>query len=326
MRLLTYLGTLIITCIFCFQLNAQYEIDLGDLEVDTEEVEEVESRVVLKMTKDPEHNMVYLQFKLVDFQDLASISWLKVRFQVASYPNNNTLWMFNGGLEDHEDLVEVTPIGDNVFDIKFYNMELYAKHLNGDNYMLGKTNMNTAAVVGLHDAPDDSDIQKIVVVIGGNYCDTEEDAQSVDDTGVQSFSSSSVHPYCSSCNNLFQADLVYGRLRANNEITKPKAVSPQDITTDEDCDKGSNSRFLEAPSEELNVYPNPANQELVISGTNNIEEIHIVSLSGQLIKLVKDGIDYEYRMDVADLQPGVYFAKFKQENGAIETKKFSILR
>lgn len=68
----------------------------------------------------------------------------------------------------------------------------------------------------------------------------------------------------------------------------------------------SGTGFNNVTVQNLNVYPNPAYNEVQISGFNNAEKIYITNLAGE--KLMELNVDKNnLSVDVSPLKPGVYF-------------------
>jgi len=75
--------------------------------------------------------------------------------------------------------------------------------------------------------------------------------------------------------------------------------------------------------QELNIYPNPASDQINVTSNFNITEIEIYNTIGKLI--MNNSIQKrDFTINVNDLIPGVYFLKLKNENGITETKKIMI--
>lgn len=69
----------------------------------------------------------------------------------------------------------------------------------------------------------------------------------------------------------------------------------------------------------LSIYPNPVAKELHISCESNIEFIEISNAVGALM-IRKTRVNE--RIDVSDLDPGLYFVKVNLDDGLIVTHKF----
>ncbi|MDR2084923.1 MAG: T9SS type A sorting domain-containing protein [Bacteroidales bacterium] len=71
--------------------------------------------------------------------------------------------------------------------------------------------------------------------------------------------------------------------------------------------------------ENLNVYPNPANEYIIIDAPYDIEYIEIFNLSGKLVKRVTVNTNHT-RINVSDIVYGSYILKIKIENNFINKK------
>jgi len=82
----------------------------------------------------------------------------------------------------------------------------------------------------------------------------------------------------------------------------------------------SNNEFNQ---QELNIYPNPASDQINVTSNFNITEIKIYNTIGKLI--MDNSIQKrDFTINVNDLIPGVYFLELANENGITETKKIMI--
>ncbi|MFC2111085.1 T9SS type A sorting domain-containing protein [Bacteroidota bacterium] len=72
---------------------------------------------------------------------------------------------------------------------------------------------------------------------------------------------------------------------------------------------------------EFNIYPNPANNELIIKYVDyNPIQIHIYNVAGILIKEIELN-NSKNKIEISDLKIGIYFIQIISDNG-ITTKKF----
>ena len=74
---------------------------------------------------------------------------------------------------------------------------------------------------------------------------------------------------------------------------------------------------------EVNVYPNPASDQLNITSGQWIEEVTIMNTQGQEVLRMLPG-DFSATLNVSDLRQGVYVVLIKNENQQITTRKISI--
>ena len=68
----------------------------------------------------------------------------------------------------------------------------------------------------------------------------------------------------------------------------------------------------------IELYPNPARDYMVVNSTDNIESYTIFNLSGE--KVIQ-GIPNSSTINVTDLQSGLYFIVFESKEGR-KTSKF----
>lgn len=94
------------------------------------------------------------------------------------------------------------------------------------------------------------------------------------------------------------------------------------------CDSlTSTSEFINKPS--FTIYPNPSTGQLQISYQNSLKfgsfEIQIISISGDVIfqkKLRQD--QSQWNFDLSFLDRGIYFIKFMNETGFVQTRKWLV--
>ena len=92
-------------------------------------------------------------------------------------------------------------------------------------------------------------------------------------------------------------------------------------------DGGSTANVADATkSKVINVYPNPANDQLTISLNNTISEgnIMVMNMTGQVIKILKNQNGTSMQLNISDLPAGNYVVKIQDKSG-ISTGKFSKL-
>jgi len=64
--------------------------------------------------------------------------------------------------------------------------------------------------------------------------------------------------------------------------------------------------------EKLEVYPNPTKGEVFIKGIKDLQSIELFTITGQRVNSIKTSID---KVDMSNLQTGVYFMKITSVNG-----------
>ncbi|MEM9823585.1 MAG: zinc-dependent metalloprotease [Bacteroidota bacterium] len=75
-----------------------------------------------------------------------------------------------------------------------------------------------------------------------------------------------------------------------------------------------------APVKGTKVFPNPANDVLNLATDRNIENIQIISHTGQVLRIIQS-TDQNQELTIADLQPGIYYLLI-QTDGEFIPKKF----
>ncbi|MGW8317314.1 MAG: T9SS type A sorting domain-containing protein, partial [Bacteroidales bacterium] len=75
----------------------------------------------------------------------------------------------------------------------------------------------------------------------------------------------------------------------------------------------------EAFGAEINVYPNPTAEELTVKYPQ-IEGVTISNITGQMVRMLEyQQVDYT-RINVEDLEPGVYFLTVDSPHGKVSSK------
>ncbi|MEZ5083235.1 MAG: LamG-like jellyroll fold domain-containing protein [Bacteroidales bacterium] len=77
--------------------------------------------------------------------------------------------------------------------------------------------------------------------------------------------------------------------------------------------------------DEINVYPNPANDYLIVSTNDEhglINKIEINNIHGQIIKAVNIDDETNKRIDIHNLTSGIYYLKYHYNKGTFGTVKF----
>jgi hypothetical protein len=70
----------------------------------------------------------------------------------------------------------------------------------------------------------------------------------------------------------------------------------------------------------INIYPNPAKDFMIISGVQNIESVSVVDLSGRKITIEKQKIENGISLNISNLQSGTYIAVIENEKQPVSLK------
>jgi len=73
----------------------------------------------------------------------------------------------------------------------------------------------------------------------------------------------------------------------------------------------------------VNVFPNPASENLYISSTEFINELSVLNVNGQLVKYLTAFENNKHSVDVSDLKSGLYILQYKVKN-RINYSKFIV--
>ena len=71
----------------------------------------------------------------------------------------------------------------------------------------------------------------------------------------------------------------------------------------------------------ITIYPNPVRDELTVTNTENIENVVIYNALGQVVKQLSISSE-QLKINVADLQEGIYTLRLQTKNGTMITKQF----
>lgn len=77
-------------------------------------------------------------------------------------------------------------------------------------------------------------------------------------------------------------------------------------------------------NQQINIFPNPASNQLFITGINNIAEIKIFSLQGKL--MLQHQISDNQKIDISNFSNGMYIVYISDYNGKVITRKISVVR
>ena len=71
----------------------------------------------------------------------------------------------------------------------------------------------------------------------------------------------------------------------------------------------------------INIYPNPARNEITITSNNAVNDITVINIIGQTV-IVQNAKSNKVVLNVASLKSGIYFIKASDKNGGVVTRKF----
>jgi len=77
--------------------------------------------------------------------------------------------------------------------------------------------------------------------------------------------------------------------------------------------------ITENPGNQLKLFPNPVNDYLHISGNENISKVVIRNMAGQIV--LQQSLNV-LRVNVTNLNPGIYTIELKEDNQTIGYHKF----
>jgi hypothetical protein len=75
---------------------------------------------------------------------------------------------------------------------------------------------------------------------------------------------------------------------------------------------------------QIRMYPNPASDNVLISGISNVKKMHLINILGQV-----ESIDYvdglsEFNFDLSKYKTGIYLINFELLNGNLVQHKLII--
>src|SRR5699024_4576023 len=73
--------------------------------------------------------------------------------------------------------------------------------------------------------------------------------------------------------------------------------------------------------DQIRLFPNPAKNELFIKGIDSNSSLQIISMEGRI--LLTKTVEQDARLDVSDLESGVYFVHIQTQNRVV-VKRFVI--
>ncbi len=127
-------------------------------------------------------------------------------------------------------------------------------------------------------------------------------------------------------NNLkSDTEYCYTVTAVRNDFESDKSEEVCAKTMKEDSEEPEDPEQPEESIEELSssfeIYPNPVEDVLFLATEINIEEIAIYDICGRAVRQQVNNTIGQQVIDVADLEPGVYFVNIKTENDRI-VKRF----
>ena len=72
---------------------------------------------------------------------------------------------------------------------------------------------------------------------------------------------------------------------------------------------------------QLNVYPNPAHDQLNIQCDNNMQSIEIIDIMGRSVKSVANIDGSTYSLNISNLSNAIYFVKVVDDNNQVLVHK-----
>lgn len=92
----------------------------------------------------------------------------------------------------------------------------------------------------------------------------------------------------------------------------------------EEGDPQINGLTLSETASTREVYPNPTSGEVFVRSDDEVDEIHIVDLSGREIQTVQVGGNRLNRIDLGEAPAGIYLVKFVRDHVIIDSKKLVV--
>jgi len=86
----------------------------------------------------------------------------------------------------------------------------------------------------------------------------------------------------------------------------------------------SGSSIKENSQSAVKVFPNPSHDYLNVNSKNLIESVHIFDITGKSIKSFDEIGDVKAKLDISNLNSGLYVARIKDNQGNTESKKILV--
>lgn len=84
------------------------------------------------------------------------------------------------------------------------------------------------------------------------------------------------------------------------------------------------SVYFDRFDEIFDIYPNPAQRYLFITGLDDAELIKIRNVNGKIMKEIKINHEKEYKLNLEQYASGIYFMNVYLNSGAIQTRRFIV--
>ena len=137
-------------------------------------------------------------------------------------------------------------------------------------------------------------------------------------------------------NVAFQCEIEGGKavLKARElfQIWQDRYFQIQDFcaveNTNSSVENSESSKVIKNNSEQVNIYPNPAQTELHLDIpllTTDVAELSIVSMTGEIV-IHKNNLDSSNLLDISNMQNGLYLCYVYRNNILVSTQKLIILK
>jgi hypothetical protein len=121
--------------------------------------------------------------------------------------------------------------------------------------------------------------------------------------------------YCPTIGEIVEVDAEYNPQMPQTGIYENEGISA--ITM---LKAGATGIDSNAATEHINIFPNPATDDLTITGISTIKHIEITDVAGRIVRSIKHNGETNLKLDLSGLYPGVYQIRMTNENLVVVKK------
>ena len=248
-------------------------------------------------------------------------------FDASDGMNNNELWKTDGTSAGTVMVKDIGPAGSGLIDLDAveYNGRLYytAASENGTSGMSIWTSDGTTSGTYL--------FKEINATSFGTpygyfiYSDKFYFAASTPYFGTELWKSdgieaNTVMAYDLNSSNASGIGSLEHVILSNNEVLLSGTTNWEGEELFKFVDTGHDAIVSSVSDEELNLFPNPAHDQLMIHSSQNLQNIYVLDVMG-IQRLEVESLNKDYSLDISSLEKGMYIVKVQMENGSFVQRK-----